>query len=76
MHILIMCLKGEGVIWKCESTGFYRDLPAGAVSLSSDGSLLGITFGPTLTVWDVEVNQLKSTLTRDKNILRYYTGFF
>lgn len=61
----------EGVIWKCESTGFYRDLPAGAASFSSDGSLLGVTFGPTLTIWDAEINQLKSTLTRDRNILRF-----
>uniref|UniRef100_A0A1B6EFG8 WD repeat-containing protein 75 second beta-propeller domain-containing protein n=1 Tax=Clastoptera arizonana TaxID=38151 RepID=A0A1B6EFG8_9HEMI len=61
----------DGVKWGCESVGFYREQLAGAVSFSSDGSLLGVIFGPTLTIWDVDTNQMNATLTRDNNNLRF-----
>lgn len=51
------------MVWRCESVGFFRSLPAGDVSFSADGSLLAVTFGPTLTVWVPETNQLKCSLT-------------
>lgn len=51
------------MVWRCESVGFFRSLPAGDVSFSGDGSLLAVTFGPTLTVWVPETNLLKRSLT-------------
>jgi len=41
----------------------YRDLPAGDVTFSSDGSILGVAFGPCLTLWDPEECELKSSLS-------------
>jgi len=43
--------------------GFFRNLPLGDISFSADGSLLAVTFGPTLTIWVPETNQLKCSLT-------------
>jgi hypothetical protein len=43
--------------------GFFRSLPAGDTSFSADGSLLAVTFGPTLTVWIPETGHLKCSLT-------------
>lgn len=51
------------MVWRCESVGFFRNLPAGDISFSADGSLMAVTFGPTLTVWVPETNQLKCSLT-------------
>jgi NET1-associated nuclear protein 1 (U3 small nucleolar RNA-associated protein 17) len=51
------------MVWRCESVGFFRSLPIGDTSFSADGSLLAVTFGPTLTVWVPETNQLKCSLT-------------
>lgn len=70
----VMFVAGKGVmIWRCESVGFFRSLPAGDVSFSADGSLLAVTFGPMLTVWVPETNLLKCSLTEvhSKNNLRY-----
>jgi len=59
-----MFVAEKGVmVWRCESVGFFRSLPAGDVSFSGDGSLLAVTFGPTLTVWVPETNLLKCSLT-------------
>jgi hypothetical protein len=51
------------MVWRCESVGFFRNLPARDISFSADGSLMAVTFGPTLTVWVPETNQLKCSLT-------------
>lgn len=51
------------MVWRCESVGFFRNLPIGDTGFSADGSLLAVTFGPTLTVWVPETNQLKCSLT-------------
>jgi NET1-associated nuclear protein 1 (U3 small nucleolar RNA-associated protein 17) len=61
------------MVWRCESVGFFRSLPAGDISFSADGSLLAVTFGPTLTVWVPETNLLKCSLTEvhPKINLRY-----
>jgi hypothetical protein len=69
-----MFVAEKGVmVWRCESVGFFRSLPAGGVSFSADGSLLAVTFGPTLTVWVPETNLLKCSLTEvhSKINLRY-----
>ena len=70
----VMFVAEKGVmVWRCESVGFFRSLPAGDVSFSGDGSLLAVTFGPTLTVWVPETNLLKRSLTEvhSKENLRY-----
>jgi NET1-associated nuclear protein 1 (U3 small nucleolar RNA-associated protein 17) len=69
-----MFVAEKGVmVWRCESVGFFRSLPAGDVSFSADGSLLAVAFGPTLTVWVPETNLLKCSLTEvhSKNNIRY-----
>jgi hypothetical protein len=69
-----MFVAEKGVmVWRCESVGFFRSLPAGDVSFSADGSLLAVTFGATLTVWVPETNLLKCSLTEVHpiNNLRY-----
>ncbi|GLH12261.1 Uncharacterized protein GBIM_17005 [Gryllus bimaculatus] len=54
----------KGLVWNSENVGFYRNIPIGDLSFSSDGSLMAIAFGPTLTVWVPGSNQLKCSLTR------------
>jgi len=48
--------------WSCVSVGFYRDAPVTAGSISADGSLLALGFGPTLTLWSPRSNALRKTL--------------
>ncbi|XP_052259102.1 WD repeat-containing protein 75-like isoform X2 [Dreissena polymorpha] len=48
--------------WTCESVGFYRDLAAGSVEFSDDGSLLAVVFGPCITLWEPDNNLLRHTL--------------
>ena len=55
-------IYGENTSWNSESVGFYRDRESGDVDFSEDGSLLAVAFGPTVTLWDPETNQLRSTL--------------
>lgn len=59
----------EGMRWVCESVGYFRSLPAECISFSSDGSILGVSFGPSLTLWDSETCQLNTSLTRDHQTL-------
>ncbi|XP_053374585.1 WD repeat-containing protein 75-like [Mercenaria mercenaria] len=47
--------------WICESVGFYRNLPAGEVAFSEDGSLLAVLFGSCITLWNPENNLFKET---------------
>jgi NET1-associated nuclear protein 1 (U3 small nucleolar RNA-associated protein 17) len=49
--------------WACKSVGFYRDLPATAVSMSSDGSILAVAYSHIITLWNPVTNSLISTLT-------------
>ncbi|CAH0767904.1 unnamed protein product [Bemisia tabaci] len=59
----------EKQAWHCESIGYYHDLSAQDMSFSSDGSLLAVAFGPSLTLWDVDTNIMKSSLTYSKDHL-------
>ncbi|XP_063233098.1 WD repeat-containing protein 75 [Bacillus rossius redtenbacheri] len=56
----------QGVVWQCDSVGSFRDLPAGPLSFSADGSVVGAAFGPSLTLWVPETGQLKTSLTHSK----------
>ena len=42
----------------------YHDLHPKSVAFSSDGSLLGVAYGPVVTLWDPWLNMLKLTLTQ------------
>ncbi|KAH3706448.1 hypothetical protein DPMN_065834 [Dreissena polymorpha] len=53
---------GSNTKWTCESVGFYRDLAAGSVEFSDDGSLLAVMFGPCITLWEPDNNLLRHTL--------------
>ncbi|XP_065212233.1 WD repeat-containing protein 75 [Planococcus citri] len=62
-------------VWNCYSIGYYKDFPLGDISFSSDGSLLGATFGPCFTLWDVETNEMKCSLTKgSKSLLQIIFG--
>ncbi|XP_049810920.1 WD repeat-containing protein 75 [Schistocerca nitens] len=60
-------LYSKGVTWICESVGFYQNLPVGAVSFSTDSSLLAVAFGCCVTVWIPETNELQCSLTHTTN---------
>ncbi|XP_001602638.1 WD repeat-containing protein 75 [Nasonia vitripennis] len=49
--------------WKCYSVGFYRNLPALDAGFSTDGSLIGVGFDSTLTLWVPETSVLKQSLS-------------
>ncbi|XP_014214373.1 WD repeat-containing protein 75 [Copidosoma floridanum] len=53
----------ESKHWRCHSFGFYRKLPALDAGFSTDGSLVGVSFDSTLTLWDPETNELKNSLS-------------
>ncbi|XP_054262559.1 WD repeat-containing protein 75-like [Macrosteles quadrilineatus] len=63
-------IHSEGLRWVCDSVGHYHCLVPECVGFSADGSVLGVTFGPSLTLWDSELCQLNTSLTRDKRTLR------
>jgi hypothetical protein len=60
--VVFVAEKGV-MVWRCESVGFFRNLPTGDISFSADGSLMAVAFGPTLTVWVPETSELKCSLT-------------
>lgn len=53
--------------WVCDSVGYYRDRPAGPLGFSEDGSLLGVGFSSTLTVWDSDTNVLRHCFLTQSN---------
>ncbi|XP_012275072.1 WD repeat-containing protein 75 [Orussus abietinus] len=54
--------------WQCHSVGFYRNLLPTDATFSMDGSLLGVGFDSTLTIWVPETCKLKCSLSH-----RHYT---
>ena len=48
--------------WRCRSVGYYRDQCASTSAFSTDGSLVAITYGTTITLWDPATIVLKRTL--------------
>ena len=52
----------KGRSWGCDSVGFFRDEIPGCSCFSADGSLLVVSFGYVVTIWDPDVNVLKKTL--------------
>lgn len=52
--------------WQCHSVGSYRDLPAFDAGFAQDGSLLGVSFGSSLTIWIPDSNSLKCSLTHSR----------
>ncbi|XP_063972542.1 WD repeat-containing protein 75 [Diachasmimorpha longicaudata] len=61
-------VEGNSVIkrgkhWVCSGVESYRDLIATDAGFSVDGSLLGVSFGSSLTIWGPETMALKCSLT-------------
>ncbi|KAK2582531.1 hypothetical protein KPH14_004825 [Odynerus spinipes] len=52
--------------WNCYGTGDYHDLPATDAAFSVDGSLLGIGFDSTLSIWEPDMCTLKCSLTHSQ----------
>ncbi|KAL1137709.1 hypothetical protein AAG570_009405, partial [Ranatra chinensis] len=61
----------KGIVWGCGSTGFYRDKDCGVASFSEDGSLLAVSFAETLTIWDIDNINIKTTLTRQHHKINF-----
>ncbi|XP_033761467.1 WD repeat-containing protein 75-like [Pecten maximus] len=57
--------------WSCESVGFYHDKPAGVCSFTADGSLLGVAFGTSVTLWDPDNNVLRETLSSQQGKIEF-----
>ncbi|KAF5278510.1 hypothetical protein FQR65_LT15681 [Abscondita terminalis] len=57
----------KATAWNCVRVGFYRNLSCRALSFSSDGSLIGVGFGPVLTTWLPDTCELKCSLVHSKN---------
>jgi len=55
-------LHGKSEWWNCEAVCEFRNLPAGPVSFSSDGSVIAAAFGHVLTTWTSENQEMKSSL--------------
>ena len=49
--------------WQCYSIGYYRNLPTNDAAFSEDGSLLGVGFDCTLTLWNPETMEFKKALS-------------
>ncbi|XP_008559275.1 WD repeat-containing protein 75 [Microplitis demolitor] len=52
--------------WQCYGVGTYRGLPVSDAGFSQDGSLLGVGFGSSLTIWTPDSNNLKCSLTNSR----------
>ncbi|KAK1133746.1 hypothetical protein K0M31_011541 [Melipona bicolor] len=52
--------------WQCHSTGDYRNLPATDAGFSIDGSLVGIGFDSSLTMWTPDTCTFKCSLTHSQ----------
>lgn len=52
--------------WQCCGFGDYRNLPSMDADFSIDGSLLGVGFGASLTIWNPVTNMLKCSLTHSR----------
>ncbi|KAJ2808931.1 NET1-associated nuclear protein 1 [Coemansia guatemalensis] len=45
-------IEGGGHVWTCRNTAQYRGMQPGGAAFSSDGSMLAVSFGGTVTLWD------------------------
>lgn len=66
----IVNILGKNTAWNCHSIGYYKDHPLLDICFSSDGSLLGAAFGPCLTLWDTDTNEMKYSLAKGSQPLR------
>jgi NET1-associated nuclear protein 1 (U3 small nucleolar RNA-associated protein 17) len=49
--------------WSCRSIGGYKNLPASCVAFSPDGSIMAISYGQVVTLWDPSTSTLVRVLT-------------
>ncbi|XP_017756050.1 PREDICTED: WD repeat-containing protein 75 [Eufriesea mexicana] len=52
--------------WQCHSIGDYRNLPASDAGFSIDGSLIGIGFDSSVTMWTPDTCTFKCSLTHSQ----------
>ncbi|KAK3912020.1 WD repeat-containing protein 75 [Frankliniella fusca] len=55
--------KGKNSAWQCVCVGHYRDQPTRDAAFSTDGSVLGVSFGSSLTLWNPDSCSLKCSLS-------------
>eukprot|EP01114_Cavostelium_apophysatum_P013003 TRINITY_DN3060_c0_g1_i1.p1 TRINITY_DN3060_c0_g1~~TRINITY_DN3060_c0_g1_i1.p1 ORF type:complete len:483 (+),score=160.66 TRINITY_DN3060_c0_g1_i1:1173-2621(+) len=54
--------SGQNLSWVCRSVGTYSSRYCSSADFSSDGSLLAVSFGTTLTLWNPVLNTLLRTI--------------
>ncbi|KAK4689971.1 NET1-associated nuclear protein 1 (U3 small nucleolar RNA-associated protein 17), partial [Tremellales sp. Uapishka_1] len=54
--------KSDHVFWAMRSSFNYRNLPIYSAAFSSDATIIAMTHGPVVTLWDVESNVLLRVL--------------
>ncbi|XP_064080852.1 WD repeat-containing protein 75-like [Macrobrachium nipponense] len=67
----------QSFTWSCQKTGIYRHLPAKAVTIAPDGSLVAAGFANILTIWTPDQCHLKGTLSQPylkENLLQIEFG--
>ncbi|OWF35767.1 WD repeat-containing protein 75-like [Mizuhopecten yessoensis] len=57
--------------WNCDSVGYFHDKPAGRCAFTADGSLLGVVFGASITLWDPDNNVLRETLNSQQGTVQF-----
>ncbi|XP_076263531.1 WD repeat-containing protein l(2)05287 [Rhynchophorus ferrugineus] len=62
----VQSVHKSGLVWKCLSEGYYRQLPCKSLSFSIDGSLFATAFGSILTTWTPDSCDLKCSLIHPK----------
>ncbi|KAJ2079957.1 NET1-associated nuclear protein 1 [Coemansia sp. RSA 988] len=55
-------VEDGGHVWTCRNTAQYRGLQPGGAAFSSDGSMLAVSFGGTVTLWDVCADRMVGSL--------------
>ena len=53
--------------WTCVFQGAYKGLPCGASDFSDDGSVLAVSFGPVITLWDAYELRLCESICRSSS---------
>ncbi|KAJ2609805.1 NET1-associated nuclear protein 1 [Coemansia sp. RSA 1365] len=55
-------VEGGGHVWTCRNTAQYRGLQPGGAAFSSDGSMLAVSFGGMVTLWDAYADAMVGSL--------------
>lgn len=66
LNFKIKCVAEKTKYWQCHSIGDYRNLPVSDAGFSIDGSLIGIGFDSSVTMWTPDTCTFKCSLTHSQ----------